>query len=98
MGTCSHRQRVSMIDAPQTPTVAKLRWSKAVRRVIGLIKLRKLWAKLGLALKALKGDESAQTTRLRQVFANLGKYLAAPMRKSLGSHLIRKGGVLHLRV
>ena len=80
---------------PTNPTMAAIRWDRAIRRVIALLARRILWNKLSCSLKAKKGDGSPQAASLRIVWANLGQHLRP--RKELFSHLVRKHGALHLK-
>ena len=121
MGICSHRQ--SERQSPQTPrgptnptplggpthpTMAAIRWDRAIRRVMSILKLRILYANLGRSLKNMKGDTSSKAVSIRTTWAHskavsirttwahLGHYLNDY--RELFPHLIRKHGVLQRRL
>ena len=57
MGNCSHRRPLAVQVAPPLHNTAaqaaraRLRWRKAIRRVVRLLKVRRLWAELGRYLQ-----------------------------------------------
>ena len=79
---------------PAPVALPRVRWLRAFSQVTRLLKLRKLWSRLGVWLQHNRHHALSQT--LRVVWSQLGNYLNA--RRSIAAHLTRNRGRLVYRV
>ncbi len=74
-------------------------WQQAVRKVVDLLNLRKLFAQLGRYLQERQWDEeeTETTRRIQDVWADLGHKLNNVKTKKLFNHVERRRGILHYK-
>ena len=87
-----------LIGTPQP--VRRLVWKKSIKAVIRLLALRKLWAKLGTSLAAIKHLRGHPVLSQRQInclkttWQHLGRWLQKKSSARLTDHLVRRHGSL----